>query len=288
MADLNLDNILGSVGDISRVLAEMERQRAAGRVTEAGVNQNQARAAADVYRSTLDAALKGPAMSAQQTALGDTLANVKPFSWTGETKQVGNIPVPQGTGGLTPANYGPATRQAGADLAKVAGARVTSPTFNLPTPPKIDAVPQASALDKFLAGAGGGGSLLGAAGGPGGGNLLDAAKGLVDAWRNHGKNPFGGDTTVQTGLPNYDPFSTNPETGMPYEPQGLATDPSGGTGLGPGMSGYVPPDKGAVDPSLATGYDPMAEFEAWLRRQNQDNSGGGGSDTWGINDWTDE
>lgn len=279
MPDFNIDNLLGSAGDISRVLAEIARQRATGRVTEAGVNQNQARAAADVYRSTLDAALKGPAMSAQQTALGDTLANVQPFSWTGETKQVGNIPVPQGTGGLTPANYGPATRQAGADLAKVAGARVTSPTFNLPTPPKIDAVPQSSALDSLLSGAGGIGSLLGAAGGPSsGGDMVGLAKDLVNAFRNRGKNPMGGDTTVSN---TYDPSF--------YDP----TNPSASSGVLPnlpgagdyGLGGSVDPRTGqpSVDPSLATNYDPMAEFEAWLRRQqpsgsdDQDPSGSG----WG-------
>jgi len=88
-----------TIADLAAIVAAIGKGRADGRVTEADVNQNQARAEADIFRTRMEAALKGPTQSAQAAAYGDTLANIQPFKWTGDTQQVGNIPVPQSTGG---------------------------------------------------------------------------------------------------------------------------------------------------------------------------------------------
>jgi hypothetical protein len=42
---------------------------------------------------------------------------------------------------------------------------------------------------------------------------------------------------------------------------GYPSDPSDGTGRGPGMSGYVPPDEDE---------DPLDAFDRWLRSEHQD------------------
>ena len=88
-----------TIADLAAIVAAIGKGRADGRVTEADVNQNQARAEADIFRTRMEAALKGPSMEARSAAIGDTLANVKPFAWTGGTSMVGNIPVPLSNGG---------------------------------------------------------------------------------------------------------------------------------------------------------------------------------------------
>lgn len=247
--------ILDTAGDIGSVLAALEAARAKGRVDTAGINQNQGRAEADIYRTTMDAALKGPASSARDTALGDTLTNIKPFAWNG-TSMVGNIPVPQGSGGLTPANFGPATRQAGADLSRVAGARVGSPAFNLPAQPKLAPLPTSSGLDSVLGSASSLASLAKAAGGSGGGGDLGQLAKDIAGLFGHGN--FGTEAP-NSNIPSYDPYATDTPATMP-------TDPSGGTGKGPGMDGYERP---------APEDDPYQEF---LKQQAAQGAG---------DDWTD-
>jgi hypothetical protein len=276
MPDTN--SILGAAGDIGSILAAIAANRAKGRVDEAGVNQNQGRAEADIFRTRMASAIGGPAAEAKNTALGDTLANVQPFSWTGGTSQVGNIPVPQATGGLTPGNYGPATRAAGAALASQSAGRVTDPAFALPTPPVIAPVPQAGALDSILGAAGGIGSLAGALGKGGadsGGNLLGLGKELIDKYRHRNDNIFGGQTSTSN---TYDPSFYDPEN--PDASSGVLPDLPGAGNYGLGSEG--PP---TVDPSLATDYDPMEEYRRWLESQNQ--AGGAGGNITGT-DWGDE
>ena len=176
MADTSSGGILDLAGSLGQILAKMAADRAAGRVTEAGVNQNQGRAEADIFRTRMASAIGGPAAEAKNTALGDTLANVKPFEWTGGTTMSGKIPIPQSTGGLTPANYGPATRSAGATLATQSAGRVNDPAFALPKPPVLAGLPQSGALDSILGGAGSIGSLLGALGKNGSGGSMDLTK----------------------------------------------------------------------------------------------------------------
>jgi hypothetical protein len=137
-------------GQLAPLLAGMAGGRQQDRVNSALLNQSQARAQADIFNTRMNAALRGPRMAAQDAAFGDTMANVQPFSFTGGTHQVGNIPVPDSTGGLSPANFGSATRQAGQSLATQGASRVTDPAFTLPSPPTLPDLPQGNAYDSIL------------------------------------------------------------------------------------------------------------------------------------------
>lgn len=264
------NDILGAAGDLSGILAAIEANRAKGRVDEAGVNQNQGRVAGDIYRTQSAVALGGPKASAQNAALGDTLANVQPFKWTGGTSMSGNIPVPEYSGGLTPANFGPATRKAGADLATLSADRVSSPAFNIPKPPVLAPVPQSNALDSILGTAGILGTLGKAAanaaksgvpapsGSTGGGNL-------ADIWK-----------LIHPG---------DPDQGSPSH-QEEDTRPTGSVDTGE-FSGSLPDyggTQGGTDPSqLPGGVDPVQEYYDWLASQTSGGGTGSGSDgpTWG-------
>lgn len=209
--------ILDNVGDISSLLASYEANKAKGNLAQAGAQQNQARAAADIYNTQSNVALKGPLQSAKAAATGDQMANIQPFSWTGGTSQVGNLPVPQSTGGLTPANFGPATRKAGADLATLSADRVSDPSFNIPKPPTLDPLPQSSGLDSILGNASLLGSLAKAAGGPSGGDIGKLIENIKNAFAGN-KGSTNGNTGMPTGnFPSNldDPFNGQGNTGMP-------------------------------------------------------------------------
>lgn len=217
--------ILDSAGSIASVLSAIEAARAKGRVDTAGVNQNQANAAANIYRTQAEVALKGPLQSAKAAAQGDQMANIKPFTWTGGTQMVGNLPVPQFSGGLTPDNFGPATRKAGADLAALSANRVSSPDFNIPSPPVLPPVPDSSGLDSILSTAGGLGSLLGALGKGASGGGGDIKK-LIDALRgNKAPTPTNGNTGQRTG--DFGDWLDNPDGSGPPPSSGPTGDPKG-------------------------------------------------------------
>lgn len=151
---------LGTLGGVSSVLAAAQKAAAllsglsAGRAdarNAAGVaNQNQARAAADIFNTRMNAALKGPRMSAEDAVRGDTMANLQPFEFTGDTKMVGNIPVPQSRGGMNPSVLGPNSRAAGASLSQLGASRVNSHSFDLPDAPVLPDLPQAGTGDSVL------------------------------------------------------------------------------------------------------------------------------------------
>lgn len=279
-------NILDLAGDLGSILAKMAADRAAGRVTEAGVNQNQGRAEADIFRTRMASAIGGPAAEAKNTALGDTLANVQPFSWTGDTKMVGKIPVPQATGGLTPANYGPNTRAAGAALSTQSLGRINDPAFSLPKPPVLAGLPQSGALDSILGTAGGLGSLLGALGKNGSGGSFDVGK-LISAI----KNKVHPGTTGSSGAPQSGYFDDNGDWQVGDDPT-MADNygrPSGGN--------YGEFD----DPTVSTdtqfngipgGYggdpeNPLSADPNWWEQFVVDDPGGGGGERYGY-DWTEE
>jgi hypothetical protein len=123
----------------------------------------------------------------------------------------------------------------------------------LSMPTAMPAMPQGSApsgggmpewLKLLLAGGAGaaGRSLLPGSGSGGDiGKLIKSIAGLF-----HGGN-FG-TGSEWSGLPSYDPFSADPFTGMPFEPMGLPSDPSGGSGLGPGMQAYYGSNTGNSNP----------------------------------------
>lgn len=101
------------------------------------------------------------------------------------------------------------------------------------------------------------------------GALIDGIKKLLS---HNSSNPYGASGVTGVGgvggkyLPSYDPFSNDPFSGWGGE-GGVNTvrDPSGGSGVGPGMQGY---------------YE-------WLRNQPGQSGGsdvnGGGANNWG--DW---
>lgn len=267
-----MGDILSSAGSIADVLAKIEAGRATGRQAQGDAQQRQALAEANIYRTQADVALKGPLQSAKAAAQGDQMANIQPFSWTGGTSMSGNLPIPQSTGGLSPANFGPATRKAGADLATLSANRVSSPDFNIPKPPVLPPLPESNGLDSILSTASGLGSLAGALGkaaSGGGGDLGKAAAAI--------KNLFshGGSTNGNTGQLTGD-FPDN------------LNDPSTGGGYGPD----------APTPSVSTdtqfngvpgGYpnnpeDPMSADPEWWRQFMGDNGGG---DVGSPDDWTD-
>lgn len=267
--------ILDEAGGIAEVLAKMAANRADARVTQGDAQQRQANAEANIYRTQSDVALKGPTMSAKSAAQGDQMANIQPFSWTGDTSMSGNIPIPQSTGGLTPANFGPSTRKAGADLASLSASRVSSPAFNIPKPPVLPPLPESSGLDSILGTAGALGSLAGALGKNAGGSSIDIGK-IIAAIRNRGKGGSQG------------PVDQPGWQGPVDEPgwQGPANEPTGSTDTGEFM-GTLPDyggTTGGTDPSqLPGGSDPMAEYLDWLA---QNGNGGDVGDNTGTNWWS--
>lgn len=286
--------ILDQAGDVGSILAAIEAARAKGRVDQAGVQQNQARAAGDIYRTNAAVALGGPTASAKSAALGDQMANVQPFQWTGGTSQVGNIPVPQSTGGLTPANFGPSTRKAGADLATLSASRVASPSFNIPKPPTLAPLPESSGLDSVLGTASTIGSLLkalaqksgGASGGPGGsGSSVDLGKtaSAIKNWLANRNTMTPGSVDNSDWLSNYDPFSSN-DNGL----DGLMAGGSGSDVTG-GMNPSVTTD--TTFNGIPGGYpnspeDPLSADPNWWDQIN--GAGGAGNDGSTGTDWWSE
>lgn len=98
-------------------------------------------------------------------------------------------------------------------------------------------------LKYLLAGGAGaaGRSLLPGAGSGVGGDVGKLVKMIAGLFRNrHRLGTVGEPGSGPAGdwLSSYDPFSANPFTGDPYGPMGYPNDPSGGTGVGPGMQWY--------------------------------------------------
>jgi len=76
--------------------------------------------------------------------------------------------------------------------------------------------------------------------GPNGNALGALIDGIKKLFGGNPSNPYGKTTfgpAQGTGLQSYNPFEANPNTGMPYDWNGFPTDPSGGSGQGPGMQG---------------------------------------------------
>lgn len=168
---------LGTAGTIAKGLtagkgildaaSALAQGRANGRAQEALVNQSQDRNAINAAQVNLGAGQKRGAQAVQ----GDILANAQPFKFTGSTHMVGNIPVPDFTGGVSPALFSDSTRQLGSQLSSDALNAQTSDHGN---PAQLTPVPQAGTGDKILSTAGLIGSLYNASNV--GGNWLDTLK----------------------------------------------------------------------------------------------------------------
>jgi hypothetical protein len=128
--------------------------RAGGRVQEAEMQMLRDRLMQQRYGNELQAAelnLRAPQERAKQSVKGDVLANAQPFEWTGQNKMVGNIPVPQSTGGLNPGIFSDNTRSLGRMLsAGAVGQQGVNDGRAIEAPPEISQLPQAGKTDGFL------------------------------------------------------------------------------------------------------------------------------------------
>lgn len=219
-------------------------------------------------------ALAAPGKLANQSVRGDVLAN-------GQDAAVSGLPsyihVPQMSGGLRPSMLSASSRALGGQMSRNALADSTSGKYTdlpaLPSIPSATAMPDPSALQSLLSKTG-----IASGAASAGGGLLNALKNLLKGGAsnttsgmsspNAGGALPGGNQTPFTG---WDPSISDPsgqpflpsDPGVYYGPDGggaQPTDPSGGTGTGPGMQAY---------------YDWLAQQEA----------NGGGSQTMGTNWW---
>lgn len=144
---------LDTAGRVGRGLLGIEADRQAGRESEAQATQAQDRNAIAAANVNLTAGSRRGAQSVQ----GDVMANAQPFKWTGDNQMVGNIPVPQFSGGVSPALFSDNTRKLGGELSADA---LASQTADHGSPVNLTPLPQGSATDSILSTAGRIGGLL--------------------------------------------------------------------------------------------------------------------------------
>lgn len=202
----------------------------------AGVNAKNTTALAggalsnNLFQSAMQRALAQAALPnfrAQQAVTGDQIANTQDVVPTGPANVMAHVV--NFTGGRRPSNLGPNARSAGAALSGIGASNIGKDV--LPAVPTMPKLSDGGVLGNVL---GGGslatgllGSLLPKNSGSGG-NIGDLIKGLKGLFNR------GGSTTV-TGDAGPDIFGGGIG---PDEQFGLPTDPSGGTGVGPGMQDY--------------------------------------------------
>lgn len=146
-----IGSALGVAGNIAGAASA---GRAQGRVTEAGVNQNQDQLRLQAARLNLDA----PGQRAQNSVRGDILAGAQPLSINGPITHTGGK-MPQISGGLSPSLFSDNTRNLGKDMSRQALLSQMQGDAFTPTP-----LPQAGKLDTFLNTIGGVGNVMGALG----------------------------------------------------------------------------------------------------------------------------
>lgn len=153
-----MGSYLDKAGTMSDALGGWNRGLQQGRENETLYNQRQDRNAIDHYTAETNAArlnLLAPQARGQTSVQGDILANAKPFSWTGSTRMVGNIPVPQSTGGLSPDLFSDNTRALGNEMS----ANALADNRRLPygdaigSPPSLTPVVKAGTGSNILSGA---------------------------------------------------------------------------------------------------------------------------------------
>lgn len=137
----SLPNWLKTAQDVGDALSKTSVGRAQGRLGEATANQNQNRAAVDLY----DTQLRAPSIIGGNAVRGDILSNARDATISGISP---NIPVPQISGGLRPSMFSDATRQAGTSISN--NARDSAAALTVPKPPVLPELPQAGGLDEFL------------------------------------------------------------------------------------------------------------------------------------------
>lgn len=135
-----LPDWLKNAQDIGSALSSASAGRAAGRVAEGTANQNQTRAAVDLYNTELGA----PARIARNAVKGDILANAQDVSIDAPS----TIPVPTISGGLRPSMFSPTTRGIGTTITN--NARDSANNLTPLTPPTLPPLPEAGAFDSAL------------------------------------------------------------------------------------------------------------------------------------------
>lgn len=149
-----LGGATGALGALGGVASGVSAGRQQGRESEATFQQRQDQLGQSRYQNEMDAArlnLQAPQMRASQAMRGDILANAQPFQWTGDTRMVGNIPVPQATGGLNPGIFSEDTRSLGRLLAaRALQGQQTNGGDVVGLPPELTPLPQAGKVDSIL------------------------------------------------------------------------------------------------------------------------------------------
>jgi len=231
--------------DISNVLGNAASGRMAGIGAENATALAGGALGNNLFQSAMqrDLAQKAlPNFRAQQAVTGDQIANTQDVVPTGPANVMAHVV--NYTGGRRPSNLGPNARAAGAALSNLGAQNIGKDVLPAaPTMPKLN--DGGGILSNLLGGGSLATGLIGALAGkgPGGGGTFDLGK-MLQLFKRGG----GGGTTV-TGDQGPDQF-------LPIGPDeqfGLPTDPSGGTGAGPGM----------------------ADYYEWLKQQQEQTSGGG-------------
>lgn len=139
---------------LGQVASGVGAGRQQGRESEAGFQQRQDQLGQSRYLNEIAGArtnLEAPQQRAQNSVRGDILANAQPFQWTGTNKMVGNIPVPEFSGGLNPGLFSDNTRRLGQEMNEQA---LTSQYANggnvVGAPPALTPLPQAGKMDSIL------------------------------------------------------------------------------------------------------------------------------------------
>ncbi len=135
-----LPDWLKTARDIGSSLSSASAGRAQGRVAEGTANQNQARAAVDLYNSELAA----PGKIASNAVRGDILSNAHDVNIAAPS----TIPVPKITGGLHPDMFSPETRATGVGLRS--NALASAANLQPVQQPVLPPLPEAGTLDSIL------------------------------------------------------------------------------------------------------------------------------------------
>lgn len=193
--------VISALGDLGQTAGNDAASAAQGRLQQAQVQQKQDQNAINLYEAEQKNALQSPSLLASQAVRGDLINNLQPASFSGLPSYV---KMPQVSGGLSPAALGPGAHQAGAALTRNALLNLMSNKFQLPTPPQLTPLPQASGYDTFN-------KVLGRAGAFAGALPPNLLRGSVDGGGFQGSptgsplQPYGGVQFAQGGLDQQQP-----------------------------------------------------------------------------------
>lgn len=151
---------------VGQVINGINKGRQEGREAEGNATNAQDRNATDRYRAETASArlnLDAPQERASTAMRGDILANAQPLELTGRTQMIGNTPVPQTTGGISPALFSDQTRELGRTMTQQALQQQQTSGGNAQGPaPALTPLPRANGFDTALGIVGQAASLYGA------------------------------------------------------------------------------------------------------------------------------